>query len=160
MLTTLTSGLSVAISPPQRTECQGGSTEYRSFYLITVFVLLLRNHALLFLNSNKSKLDSSRATPHTAGEQIPMTPSATFPGVILDEKLNWKAQMVAVRCQNRLNGMQAITGKSWRASKSCLLQLCRATVRSVIDYESEAFNLSCKQNKMAYDSIQFQALKM
>ena len=76
--------------------------------------------------------------------------------------MSGKAQTTAVeiRCRKRLNDVRAITGKSWGTSKNCLLQLYRAIIRSILDYGSEAFDLSYKQNKKVYDSIQFQALKI
>ena len=91
-----------------------------------------------------------------------MTTTATFLGIILDEKMSVKAQTTAVeiRCRKSLNVMRAIAGKSWGASKTCLLKIYRATIKSTLDYGSEAFDLSYKQNKRVYDSIQFQALKI
>ena len=126
------------------------------------FRISVNKSCSVLFHRNKSRLDDSRTTLSIAGEQIPMTSTATFLGIILDEKMSGKAQTTAVeiRCRKRLNVMRAITGKSWGTSKSCLLQLYRATIRSILDYGSEALDLSHKQNKRVYDSIQFQALKI
>ena len=56
--------------------------------------------------------------------------------------------------------MRAISGSSWGASKSNLLQVYRATIRSVLDYGSEAIDLGCKEIIDTYDKRQYQALKI
>ena len=52
--------------------------------------------------------------------------SATFLGIVLDERLTWSAsQAVEQRCLKRLNALRAISGSSWGASKSSGLFACR-----------------------------------
>ena len=60
----------------------------------------------------------------------------------------------------RLNAMRAISGSSWGASKTNLLQVYRATIRSVLDYGCEVIDLGCKQIADTYDKLQYQALKI
>ena len=60
----------------------------------------------------------------------------------------------------RLNAMRAISGSSWGASKTNLLQVYRATIRSVLDYGCEVIELGCKQIADTYDKLQYQALKI
>ena len=56
--------------------------------------------------------------------------------------------------------MRAISGSFWGASKSNMLQVYRATIRSVLDYGSEVIDLGCKQIADTYDKLQYQALKI
>ena len=61
------------------------------------------------------------------------------------------------RCLKHLNALRAISGSSWGASKSSLLQVYLATIRSVMDYGSEAVNLGNERIKSFYEKIQAQA---
>ena len=56
--------------------------------------------------------------------------------------------------------MRAISGISWDASKSNLLQVYRTTIRSVLDYGCEVIDLGCNQITDTYDKLQYQALKI
>ena len=60
----------------------------------------------------------------------------------------------------RFKAMRAISGSCWGASKSNLLQVYRATIRSVLDYGCEVIDLGCKQIADTYDKLQYQVLKI
>ena len=118
------------------------------------------NHKQFYLQTAESR--GARPTLDIGKEQIPLSPTATFLGIVLDARLSWSAHAEAVktRCMKRLNAMRAISGSSWGASKSNLLQVYRATIRSVLDYGCEVIDLGCKQIADTYDKLQYQALKI
>ena len=83
--------------------------------------------------------------------------TATFLGIALEERLTWSAQAVEQRCLKRLNALRTISGSSWGASKSNLLQVYRATIQSVMDYGCEAVVLGGEQIKNVYEKIKAHA---
>ena len=101
-----------------------------------------KSQAVLFTNS-RVKRSEANIRLRIGKEQIPLSPTATFLGIVLDARLSWSAHAEAVktRCMKRLNAMRAIPGSSWGASKSNLLQVYRATIRSVLDYGCEVIDL-------------------
>ena len=58
-----------------------------------------------------------------------------FLGAIFDQGLTWAAHIEYIidRCKTRLNLMRAISGSTWEASRSILLIVYKALIRSVID---------------------------
>ena len=120
-----------------------------------------KSQAVLF---TKSRIKRSEAIIRLriGKEQIPLFTTATFLGIVLDVRLSWSAHAEAVktRCMKRLNAMRAISGSSWGARKSNLLQVYRATIRSVLDYGCEVIDPGCKQITDTYDKLQYQALKI
>ena len=93
-------------------------------------------------------------------ELLSLSNTATFLGIVLDERLTWSAhsQTEEQRCLKRLNTLRAISGSSWGASKSSLLQVYRAIIRSVMDCGCEAVDLGNERIKSVYEKIQAQAL--
>ena len=73
-----------------------------------------------------------------------LNPTATFLGIVLDAKLSWS---VKTRCIKRLTAMRVISGSSWGANQSNLIQVYRATIRSLLDYGHEAIDMGCKHIK-------------
>ena len=118
-----------------------------------------KSQAVLFTNS-RVKRSEANIRLRIGKEQIPLSPTATFLGIVLDAILSWSAHAEAVktRCMKRLNAMRAISGSSWDASKSNPLKVYRATIRSVLDYGCEVIDLGCKQ--ITDDKLQYQALKI
>ena len=95
-----------------------------------------------------------------SNELLSLSITATFLGIVLDERLTWSAHAHSVeqRCLKRLNALRAISGSSWGASRSSLLQVYRATIRSVLDHGCEAVDLGNERIKSIYEKIQAQAL--
>ena len=71
---------------------------------------------------------------------IKIEKTVKFLGVIFDQGLTWAAHInyIIDRCKVRLILMRAISGSSWGASRSILLIVYKALIRSVIDYGSRA----------------------
>ena len=63
------------------------------------FRISVQKSCSILFHKNKSRLDDSNSLP--AGEQIPMTPTVTFLGIILDEKMSEKAQTLSCSLQLR-----------------------------------------------------------
>ena len=76
------------------------------------------------------------------GSTLKWEKQVKFLGMIFDENLTWKAHIdyVVGRCKQRLNLMRCVSGNSWGANKTSLLHIYRATIRSIIDYGSAAYN--------------------
>ena len=93
-------------------------------------------------------------------ELLSLSNTATFLGIDIDDRLTWSAHALTVeqRYLKHLNALRAISGSSWGASKSSLLQVYRATIRSVLDYGCEAVDLGNERIKSIYKKIQAQAL--
>ena len=131
------------------------------------------NETAKFLFANGFKLSSSKSQAvlfrrnrinanvklSIGNELLSLSNTATFLGIVLDERLTWSAhaQTVEQRCLKRLNALRAISGSSWGASRSSL-QVYRATIRSVLDYGCEAVDLGNERIKSVYEKIQAQAL--
>ena len=56
--------------------------------------------------------------------------------------------------------MRMLSGQTWGASKSSLLIIYRALIRSVLDYGSVAYNSTSLTNKRRLDTIQHKALRI
>jgi len=109
------------------------------------------------------KIDQKVKSPLMLGNQpLKMETSVRFLGMIFDSRLNWMkhCQYVEDRCKTRLNFMRSITGTKWGASKSCLLVLYKALIRSVLDYGAIALTNACKNAQRILDSIQARALRI
>ena len=96
------------------------------------------------------------------GSTLKWEKQVKFLGMIFDENLTWKAHIdyVVGRCKQRLNLMRCISGNSWGANKTSLLHIYRATIRSIIDYGSAAYNSAHPYVKSKLDQIQAQALRI
>ena len=115
-----------------------------------------KSQAVLF---RRNRIDAN-VKLSIGNELLSLSNTATFLGIVLDERLTWSAhaQTVEQRCLKRLNALRAISGSSWGASRSSLLQVYRATIRSVLDYGCEAVDLGNERIKSVYETIQTQAL--
>ena len=133
-----------------------------------------RNEPAKFLFANGFKISTSKSQAvlfrrnrmdanvklSIGHELLSLSNTATFLGIVLDERLTWNshAQAVEQRCLKRLNALRAISGSSWGVSKSSLLQVYRATIRSVMDCGCEAVDLGSERIKSVYEKIQAQAV--
>ena len=112
-----------------------------------------KSQAVLFTNS-RVKRSEANIRLRIGKEQIPLSSTATFSGIVLDARLSWSAHAEAdkARCMKRLNAMRSISG-SWGASKSNLLQVYRATILSGLDYGCEVIDLVCLRRHIRQASV-------
>ena len=80
------------------------------------------------------------------GKDISMQNEIKFLGMIFDSKLTWNAHINSLvsKCLCRINLMRSVTSHSWGASKSTLLTIYRALVRSRLDYGSQLLYTASK----------------
>ena len=64
------------------------------------------------------------------------------------------------RCKVRLNLMRAISRSTWGASRSILLIVYKALIRSVVDYESMGYDSAAVNTKEKLNRLQGQALRI
>ena len=85
-----------------------------------------------------------------------------FLGVIFNQGLTWAAHIddIIERCKVRLNLMRAISGSTSGASRSILLIVYKALIRSIIDYGSMAYDSAAANTKEKLDRLQGQALRI
>jgi len=109
------------------------------------------------------KIDQKVKTPLQLGKHpLKMETSVKFLGMVFDSRLSWMkhCQYVEERCKTRLNFMRSITGTKWGASKTCLLILYKALIRSVLDYGAIALTNACQSAQRILDSVQSRALRI
>ena len=72
------------------------------------------------------------------GQKIHHDPNPKFLGVIMDERVNFGAQVQHIRekCSSRLNIMRIISHKSWKLSSHTLTNVYKALIGSIIDYSA------------------------
>lgn len=96
------------------------------------------------------------------GNAIKIDKTVKFLGVIFDSKLTWNAHVAYIeeKCKKRLNLMRMVSGQSFGASKTSLLTIYKALIRSVFDYGAIAFDSMSAANKSRLDKIQHKALRI
>lgn len=114
--------------------------------------------AILFTH----RIDKIETTLKVNGEPIKIAKTVKFLGLVFDTKLSWNAHIAYIqeKCKKRLNLMRMISGQNWGASKTSLLIIYRALVRSVLDYGATAYNSTSHANKQKLDKIQSKALRI
>ena len=82
----------------------------------------------------KCRLDDIKL--NIGGNIIKIEKKVRFLGVIFDREMTWVPHVdyVVARCSKRLNLMKVMAEARWGASKSILLIVYKALIRSVIDY--------------------------
>jgi hypothetical protein len=72
------------------------------------------------------------------GTKINREKEITFLGIVLDEKLNLDAHIQSVKKKaiSRLNIIKTVSHRSWKLTKSTLLNLYTSLIRSVFEYSS------------------------
>ena len=108
------------------------------------------------------RIDKIETTLTVNSEPIKIAKTIKFLGLIFDSKLTWNAHIAYIeeKCKKRLNLMRMISGQNWGASKTSLLIIYRALVRSVLDYGATAYNSTSQTNKQKLDKIQTKALRI
>ena len=117
-----------------------------------------KSKAIIFGRTNKSTAKKLNID----GSDLQWQTEVKFLGMILDERLNWNSHIdyVSGRCQKRINLMRCLSGTNWGANKRSLLHIYKATIRSVLEYGSAAFNSATPTVKAKLDKIQAQALRI
>ena len=115
--------------------------------------------AILFSRSKYIQTDVILKINHVT---IKFEKTVKFLGVIFAQGLTWAAHIYYIidRCKVRLNLMCAISGSTWGASRSILLIVYKAFIRSVIDYGSMAYDSAAANTKEKVDPLQGQALRI
>ena len=64
-----------------------------------------------------------------------------FLGLTFDHKLSWDRHNTQLKnhCLQSLSLLKCFTGKSWGSDRQSLLHICRASVRSKLDYGSQIY---------------------
>ena len=96
------------------------------------------------------------------GKDIGFKDEIKFLGMIFDSKLTWNAHInsIVAKCVSRINLMRSVTSHSWGASKSVLLTMYRALVRSRLDYGSQLLYTASKTALAKLDTIQATCLRI
>ena len=117
-----------------------------------------KSTAVIFTHRLKFKVNPLKIN----NVEIKFEDKAKFLGIIFDKRLNWSNhfQYIVGRCKARLNLMRSLVGTAWGGSKTCLMTVYRALIRSLLDYGAEALDSASQYVKAKFDSIQYQALKI
>ena len=108
----------------------------------------------------KKKFQNFKLKIH--GKDVCVKEEIKFLGMIFDSKLTWNAHINSLvsKCASRINLMRSITSHSWGASKSVLLTMYRALVRSRLDYGSQLLYTASKTALAKLDTIQATCLRI
>ena len=108
----------------------------------------------------KCRLDDIKL--NIGGNIIKIEKKVRFLGVIFDREMTWAPHVdyVVARCNKRLNLMKLMAGARWGASKSILLIVYKALIRSVIDYGCIVYDSASDTVKARLDVIQAKALRI
>src|SRR6218665_1355512 len=81
------------------------------------------------------------------GQDIDITDSAKFLGVVFDRRLSWKPHIdyTITKCR-RMGLLCAVSGQKWGASKKSLLMIYRALIRPVPEYGHRVI-VKCQQHR-------------
>ena len=96
------------------------------------------------------------------GQSIPTEPTARFLGVLFDRRLTYKPHfnILRQRCFNSLNVLKCVARTSYGADRSTLLLLCRATIRSKLDYASFVYDSATDSCKRTLDTVHHLSLRV
>ncbi|XP_076660794.1 uncharacterized protein LOC143364220 [Halictus rubicundus] len=88
--------------------------------------------------------------------------SAKFLGIHFDNRLNFKAHILSLhnRCLRTMNIIKFLRGVWWGAHPDTLIVLCKALIRSRLDYASHIYFPSQQSLITKLESIQVRALKL
>jgi len=115
--------------------------------------------AIVFTHCRNTKLDDVKL--YVNGKTIKIQKSVKFLGIIFDQDMSWKSHIdnIVERCNKRLNLMRVMASTRWGASKSVLLIVYKALIRSIIDYGSIAYDTASSKVKAKLDVVQSKALR-
>ena len=96
------------------------------------------------------------------GLPIHHDPQPKFLGLIMDERVNFTAQVEHIRskCSSRLNVIRIIAHKSWKLDTRALTNTFKALVGSVLDYSSLIAPCLSESNMKSLQAIQNKALRI
>ena len=124
----------------------------------------------LKFSSSKSKVvlfSRKKSAPtaiklYLAGKIIPMSETAPFLGLLLDQHLTWKSYVTELKqkCLTRMNLLKSLSRKSWGADRKLLLRLYTTIVRSVLDYGSPIYGNAKPTILQKLDVVQNEALRI
>lgn len=86
---------------------------------------------------------------------------AKFIVLTFNKALTWTTHInnITTKCRKAVNILRLVASKTWGASKTTLITIYKALIRSRFDYGSELFYTASKANLNTLNSIQYQALK-
>lgn len=93
---------------------------------------------------------------------IPRVSFAKFLGILYDEKLSGKPHFkyLISKCKNLVDIITMLTGVKWGSHPSLLLNLYKSTIRSVIDYGCQVYNLARNsQLLLKISRLQYRAIR-
>ena len=110
---------------------------------------------------NKRKLHPDPALT-IYNSQIPVVSQTKFLGVILDNKLNFKAHIDYIRqkCEKGMNLLKVVAKMDWGADRSVLLRLYRSFVCSRLESGCAVFSSARKSYLKKLEPIQNQGLRI
>ena len=113
----------------------------------------------IFTRSTKAKKDYDFKMN---GLPIHHDPQPKFLGIIMDERVNFEAQVDHIRskCSNRLNVIRIIAHKSWRLNTRALTNTYKALICSVLDYSALIAPCLSEQHMKSLQAIQNKALRI
>ena len=96
------------------------------------------------------------------GLAIPVVQEHTFLGVIFDNKLSFipYIKYLKVRCLKALNLIKVVSRFDWGADSIILLPLCRALVRSKLNYGSIVYGSARKSYIGMLDTVHHQGIRL
>lgn len=116
---------------------------------------------IMVFNKNKYPIGLNRNLVIN-NSTIPRTPSTRFLGVWLDEKLIGKAhlQYLITKCRKLVDIISSLASVKWGSHPTLLLNLYKATIRSVIDYGSQIYQFKGNsQQFLTLTRLQYRALR-
>uniref|UniRef100_A0A2P2I4W4 RNA-directed DNA polymerase from mobile element jockey-like n=1 Tax=Hirondellea gigas TaxID=1518452 RepID=A0A2P2I4W4_9CRUS len=126
------------------------------------------NHGFTISDDKTVAVHFNRQRGHTEpnirinGRMIIFNQTATFLGMIFDQKLNWKPHIKSLKqsCMKRLSILRSISHTDWGADRVTMLRLYRALIRSELDYGSVIY-ASAKENVLkTLDPVHNAALRL
>ena len=93
---------------------------------------------------------------------IPMAQQTKYLGMILDNKLNYKPHIEALKkkCQKAINILKIISHTNWGADRKTMIKLYRALIRSKLDYGCILYSSARKTYLEKLKTVQNQALRL
>ena len=119
-----------------------------------------KTHIVIF---QKSKRKIPYLPPlHLQNFQIKYQDSATFLGLLFDQRMSWTPHIKLLRskCLSSINIMKYLSHPRTGCNRKILLQLYKSLIRSKLDYGSPIYNQACKSSLTLLDSIQASSLRL
>jgi ribonuclease HI/exonuclease III len=93
---------------------------------------------------------------------IPPAATAKFLGLTFDKRLTWKTHITSLvnSSKTKINLLRNLGGHHWGATKTALLQIYRALIRSSLEYGASLFYTASKYQLSRLDRIQTRCLRI